>query len=543
MPSEVREGQKQSLALDALSKLAQQFADKPQFNRLIEVLVLTLSGQFSSPNVFASVQRPGTRKSERLYFGTGRFKNHPMLASLEFSHSHRDYFVEHGAPLPVEQIDMTDRSSRLGFVLCECEVAVVIPLVHERRLIGIVGLGERVVRKPYHPYDMELMSTMVGSVTPFIANSFLFEEIAELNRWHLEILNSVQQGVFVFDEQNHLMTINQAGYDLLRRFKKRLPAPGSLTHVPLSWIFPPNLFPGWTERLSEAGHGRKRGPLENLTVKHGGEEYIFLARVSRLAGTHNSAPGYVITLVDVTDQRRNEGRMFDLERFADKGIMASSIAHEMNNHLAMVLGGVELAEIRLSKGDAEAATSTLTKLRENVEKMKRFTAGLMDYGKLETRKALNDLNKVISDVLSFVMVQKRFAGISVRSELDPGLPEFEFDSDQISQLLLNLLNNSADAIVSRPGAAGEISIVTCHDDERALLVVKDNGCGINPDVKDKLFKEHLTTKQNGHGYGLVTSSKIVENHHARVTIESEENVGSEFRFEFPLTPVETPIPQ
>ena len=535
MPSEVRDAQKQSLALDALSKLAQQFADKPQFNRLIEVLVLTLSGQFSAPNVFASLQRPGSRTSERLYIGTGRFKNHAMLASLELSHQHRDYFVEKNAPLPVEQLDLADRSSQLAFVLCDCEVSVVVPLVHEKRLIGVVGIGERVMKRPFSGPDMELMATLVHSVAPFIANSFLFEEIAELNRWHLEILNSVRQGVFVFDEEDLLMTINHAGYGLLKRFKPRLPAAGSLIHVPLNWIFPPTYFPDWSEHFSRAGHNRGASPLKNLVARFEGEEFIFSARVSQLAGTHNSAPGFVVTLVDVTEQHNNERRMFDLERFADKGVMASSIAHELNNHLAMLLGGAELAEIRLGKGEIETAAATLTKLKDNVGKMQRFTAGLMDYGRLETSKARGDLNKVITDVLSFVLVQRRFLGVSIRSELDPALPEFEFDSDQISQLLLNLLNNAADAIRERGDTAGEIRVETFREDDSVVLVIVDNGCGIKDDVREKLFRQHLTTKQNGHGYGLVTCSKIINNHEASVTIRSAENEGAEFRFAFPLT--------
>jgi signal transduction histidine kinase len=469
-----------------------------------------------------------------MYFGTGRFKNLPMLASLEFSHQHRDYFLNNNYPASVETINIADPVSKLGFVLCECQVAVVLPLVHNERLIGIVGLGEKVNKRPYDETDHELLALLANSVTPFIANSFLFEEIAELNRWHLEILNSVRQGVYVFDECDQLVTINQAGYEILKSFKWKLPGPGSLVHVPISWIFHAAVFPGWANRLVEAGHGRHQGPLKNLVAQSSGTEYIFSVRVSRVAGEEEDERGYVVTLEDVTAQRENERRMFNLERFADKGVMASSIAHEMNNHLAMLMGGVELADANLGKGKTDKAIATLTKLKNNVMKMRRFTSGLMDYGKLETRKEVGDLNSVITDVLSFVAVQKRFAGISVKTNLSQDVPAFEFDSDQISQLLLNLLNNAVDAVRESKAASGEIQLTTGISDQTVTLAVSDNGGGMTDDVKERLFESHLTTKKDGHGYGLVTCSKIIKNHNGSVAISSRVGKGSEFMIEFPL---------
>ena len=85
--------EKQILALDALSKLAEQFADRPDIQRLMEVFTLTLSGQFSAPNVFAVVRSIGRQDRRMSYFGTGRFKAHPVLSDMELTHSHCDFFV------------------------------------------------------------------------------------------------------------------------------------------------------------------------------------------------------------------------------------------------------------------------------------------------------------------------------------------------------------------------------------------------------------------------------------------------------------------
>jgi signal transduction histidine kinase len=226
--------------------------------------------------------------------------------------------------------------------------------------------------------------------------------------------------------------------------------------------------------------------------------------------------------------------MFELERFADKGVMASTIAHELNNFLSLILGGVEIALINMERGKTEKVSDTLEKLRDNVTKMERFTAGLTDYTRLDTKKAPADLNLVITDVLSFVEVHRRFTKIRLTRELQPDMPVFDLDKDQIAQLLLNVLNNAADAIREGRPETPRITLKTFSDAERAGFLVSDNGAGVAPEIKERLFKAHLTTKENGHGYGLVTCARIIENHQGQVEIDSTPGQGATFRFSFPI---------
>jgi signal transduction histidine kinase len=126
--------------------------------------------------------------------------------------------------------------------------------------------------------------------------------------------------------------------------------------------------------------------------------------------------------------------------------MASSISHELNNFLTLILGGVELMQMALAAEECGKAQSMLDKIRANIINMERFTAGLTDYARLESNRQAADLNSVIEDVLSFLSVQSRFKHITITSDLAVGLPQFKMDTDQIAQLLMNLLNNAADAI-------------------------------------------------------------------------------------------------
>ena len=104
--------------------------------------------------------------------------------------------------------------------------------------------------------------------------------------------------------------------------------------------------------------------LENLAARHEDRERVFNVRVSVIRRERLENCDLVITLDDVTEQKANEHRMFDLEKFAEKGMMASAISHELNNLLALVLGGVELAQMVIKMGNMERAEKSLDRIKK-----------------------------------------------------------------------------------------------------------------------------------------------------------------------------------
>nr|MBN2276450.1 GHKL domain-containing protein [candidate division Zixibacteria bacterium] len=529
-----QDSDKQVLALDALSKLAKQFSSQPQFERIIDVLLLTMCGQFSVANAFALFQQPGIHLKNQFFFASGRFKKNDLLSSLVLSQEHNNYFFENNLPHRIAELKLPGRSANLTYILNECDVRLVAPLIHGNRLIGIVGLGEKVNRKPFDDAEVDLLATIVNTITPFVANSFLFLEMANLSEWYLNILDNVKQGVFVFDSHNALKKVNATGFKILKTFKPDLQNIDALYHVPIDLIFPDGIFRNWT-RLLKTTSLKKHGRIfENLKAKSGEIERIYNVRISTIAGGLEKETDLIITLDDVTLQKENELRLFDLEKFAEKGVMASSIAHELNNFLALILGGVEMTQLSLERDNREKADSTLERIKGTVSQMERFTAGLMDYTRMNTAKDSDNLNSIIGNVLSFVSAQKKFRHINISTDFDAALPEFAIDSDQIAQLLLNFLNNAADAINEAKREMGQITVKTVKIDNSVDLSVSDNGIGVNPEVKDRLFKAHLTTKKNGHGYGLVTCAKIIQNHNGEIKIDSVVGKGTTITLRFPI---------
>jgi signal transduction histidine kinase len=373
----------------------------------------------------------------------------------------------------------------------------------------------------------------VSTITPFLANTYLFWEIGRLNTWYLDVLNSVKQGVFVFDTANRLKKINTAGLEILRTFRPDVVDAECLCDKPIEDLFPPDAFGKLVHEAMTAKVGCGEAGARNVTAGSGDTERIYNLRLSESSEGSETGTDLIMTLDDVTHQKESEMRLFNLQQLADRGVMASTISHEIRNFLGLILGGLELTQVAVNRGDGDKANDNLEKLKSTVENLEKFASGLMDYTKLTVDKQTSSINSVIGDVISFISGQQRFKGITITPELESDLPDLIIDADQIAQLLLNLLNNAADAVAEAGRSEAEIKVTTRLDEAEVALIVSDNGIGIQPDVKDGLFKTRQTTKKHGHGYGLVTCASIIEGHNATVTVDSELGDGSVFTIRFP----------
>jgi signal transduction histidine kinase len=525
--------ERQILALDALSKLTRQFCERPDFEQLIDVLLMTLCGQFSTAESFALLKKPSAQSLNKSFFATGGFRKSILLASLPVEPGDWGCALGHrGAQRIGEAGTGGDTTAHVG-LLTQAGVDVVCPLVHGRVFLGIVGLGAKVTGRPYADHDIELLNAVMNTVTPLVANSFLFCEIANLNAWYLEILNNVRQGVFVFDQAFQLRKVNSAGLDILRLFLNDSLDVGSIEGDPIEKVFPEPIFRGWARKFAETRAAGRSQAGCSIVASLGGDERIFSANITGSVEISEIGSALIITLDDVTEQKESEQRLFHLQKLADKGLMASSISHELNNFLGLILGGVELTEFALQGGDTKKAVSTLGKLKSNVAKMERFTMKLMESAATNTTKKRAGLSAIVQDVLSFVSVQRRFKGIEIESHLPGDLPEFLMDTDMITQLILNLLNNAGDAIREAGIEDGRIKIDAFPADKEVVLRISDNGAGMSGEITERLFKARFTTKQAGHGYGLVVCRDIVSDHGGTVEVSSEVGKGSTFTIRFP----------
>jgi signal transduction histidine kinase len=141
-----------------------------------------------------------------------------------------------------------------------------------------------------------------------------------------------------------------------------------------------------------------------------------------------------------------------------------------------------------------------------------------------------DLNEVVESGLS--IFAGRLDGIQVEKELSPGLPQVNVDREQFKRVVVNLVDNAAeamqDALVKRLYVATQAAGA-----DTVELVIADSGCGISPEEKEKLFLPYFSTKGRGTGLGLAIVSHILAEHNAQIRVEDNRPSGARFVIEIP----------
>ena len=142
-----------------------------------------------------------------------------------------------------------------------------------------------------------------------------------------------------------------------------------------------------------------------------------------------------------------------------------------------------------------------------------------------------DLNEVVQNALA--IFNGRLDGIDIQVVLAPDLPLVNIDKEQFKRVVVNLVDNAAEAL--QDSLVRSILIETQPSaDDTIELVIADSGCGITPEQKEKLFLPYFSTKGRGTGLGLAIVNHIVSDHHARIRVEDNQPTGARFIIEIPV---------
>ena len=246
---------------------------------------------------------------------------------------------------------------------------------------------------------------------------------------------------------------------------------------------------------------------------------------------------------DVTEQRRLKDRSRDLyqqllqaEKLAVLGQTISQVAHELNNPLATTLSWAE----RLQEHPLDATTKRgADAIVAATERATRIVRDLLTYAKPRpSTRAMIDLNHVVRETLELRADEQAANDIDVVTALAAGLPPVFADAHRIQQVLLNLVNNAEQAMVASHGR-GSLVLRTWHDAavNTVSFEVSDDGPGLAPEIRTKIFDAFFTTKPvgEGTGLGLAVAYNIVKDHGGRIRVESEPDRGTSFVVDLPVT--------
>ncbi len=232
-----------------------------------------------------------------------------------------------------------------------------------------------------------------------------------------------------------------------------------------------------------------------------------------------------------------QAELAHVSRWNAMGMMASTLAHEINQPLAAIMNFINAAHYTIDKLDAPQiapALELMVQAKDQAKQAGAIIANLREFiEKREVNRTRENLHKVVEEAIALGLVGGEQMGVKVHIALDPALPPLIVNKVQIQQVLVNLFRNSIDAMqgVSRR----ELTIATGMSEPGYVgVAVSDTGPGIAPEIVNNLFEPFATTKQNGMGLGLKICQSIIEAHDGKIWLTPNPGGGVTFHFHLPV---------
>ena len=419
-----------------------------------------------------------------------------------------------------------------------------VPIKVKERIIGIIYLDNSVQARMFLKSDLYLFELYAQMVSNALHNAEIYQSLLNLQRYSESVIQKSPIGLVVLDNHARISRINSVALEIFDLNKNKI-STGEESGPPSAFL----------ELMPEKEQSRWQYMIDNvLSTKQdfadpryfhntGYEEKALSIKISPISQLPRGGDGIVMSIDDITEKVIMEKYVILSEKLVAKGEMAASIAHELNNYLAIASNNAELLSMNVDRKNFEKAKFNASTIVDNVFKIKRFVDSLMDFSRPETEYINYNVKHLIEDLLFSLRVQPRFKSTHFTVDIAHDLPNIEMDVGQIQQVLMNLLNNGADATEERAIAEQkggrqykrELSIKALFDrpNDKVTIEVSDNGIGMSEDTMKRLFNLHFTTKKSGHGLGLVNCQKIIEQHQGKITPRSTQGKGTTFVISLP----------
>jgi signal transduction histidine kinase len=240
--------------------------------------------------------------------------------------------------------------------------------------------------------------------------------------------------------------------------------------------------------------------------------------------------GALLTMRDAESVRRIENEIELSRRLAAIGRLTSGVAHEVKNPINAIVVHLELLREKMREIDPDTRRH-MDIIGSEIHRLDRVVQTLVDFNRpLELRLSDFDLRRLVEEVALLAAPEAARQGVKVETNLGSEALPVRADADLIKQALLNVVING----VQTMNDGGSLSVVTRRDDTAATIEVRDQGAGIPPEIRDKIFNLYFTTKKAGSGIGLAMSYRVLQLHNGALDFVTEMGQGTTFRLVLPL---------
>jgi len=372
-----------------------------------------------------------------------------------------------------------------------------------------------------------------GEVTHIIETAVDITEVrklqAKLNQAHHyyeSLIRNTTTPVVAVDCDERVRIMNPAALTLLGWHSRQLPAGKTLRNILPSTFFEP--FQGVLD-LAES----------EVRTADGSSVPVRLTAIN--LEWHGKCLGRAAFLQDLREIKQLEQEKLEAERLAAVGQTVAGLAHTIKNLLMGLEGGLYMVDSGLRRADAERIATGWGVLHRNFEKTTTMVKDFLSFAKGRLPEmTLTDPGSLIQDIAELYRNAARQQGVELVAENGQPAGPAPLDPVGMETCLTNLVSNGIDAATMRDTPGGRVLLRTREEGGDLIFEVADNGCGMDWDVKEKVFTTFFTTKGGkGTGLGLLTTRKIVQEHGGRMEVQSTPGEGSLFRIRLPRKRLET----
>ncbi len=404
------------------------------------------------------------------------------------------------------------------------DVAVINPLITQNKVYGLFVVGSDRTTA-YDPLDLAFFQQLANQIAIYLQDGALFAEVNRAKSEWEATFKAVRDIIVVVDRDLRVLRGNQAAMEASDFCEPEILGQKYC-----------DVFCTQKDECLECSFREVLETGDVINIQRQLDDGRVVEMSAYPAFQEKKDMGVVIYIKDITERLKMQVQLMQAARLAALGEMAAGVAHELNTPLAVVIGDAQLLQRSIPEDDQKY------KILEDIQtcglRCKRIVRGLLAFSRQEQYVFLPlDLNDVVDEALKLVVFHIESEKIKIDLELDEQLPAIEGHSQQLEQVVVNLLLNARQSFDEEDDRERRITVKTGFDQQRnqAYIKVADNGQGMPKEMLTKIFDPFFTSKGvgKGTGLGLSVSLGIVQKHGGTIAIESEPGNGATFTVYLP----------
>jgi len=434
------------------------------------------------------------------------------------------WVAERGEPLLVNDVRSDSRyiayDESISSEMC-------VPLNVGQKVIGVIDAQSKALNA-FSKDDLYLLNIVAAQMATIIENVRLYEEIKASEEKYRKVVEGVHDGVAVVGTDFKFKYVNNRLTETLGYTREELIGMdfrNCLTEEGKQFVV--DQYVKWIRREEDTPYFefncvRKDGEIRNIEMRN------------RKIRDSEGNLSFVALVRDITEKKKMEEQLLQAEKLRAVGEMASGVAHDFNNALAVILGNTQLLLYTAKDEELKETLQTIEKVSKDAAQTVRR---LQDF----TRKRIHqelfklDVNSIVKDAVEITKprwkdeVQGRGIHIEMVSNFEE-VPPVAGNASELREVIANILFNAVDAM---PGG-GKIAIRTFQRKEKVYIQISDTGIGMTEEVRKKVFEPFFTTKPfSNTGLGLSMSYGIIKRFGGEIDVESSIGKGATFTLSFP----------